>query len=121
MWAKMNEMQFETHKKTTRVLDDWIPEPLTPPVEVEPEDRIVEIHPNGRATINKIDCLNFGSYNFLNMMVDEEQSKAANEAIKKYGVGSCGPRGFFGTFDAHLDLEQNLADFLGVEESILYR
>ena len=35
-------------------------------------------------------------------------------------VGSCGPRGFFGTFDAHLDLENKLASFLGVEETILY-
>ena len=23
----------------------------------------------------------------------------------KYGVGSCGPRGFYGTIDVHLELE----------------
>ena len=55
------------------------------------------------------------------MMMDKDQSEAANDAIRKYGVGSCGPRGFFGTFDAHLDLEERIANFLGVEESILYR
>lgn len=27
------------------------------------------------------------------------------ECIDKYGVGSCGPRGFFGTIDVHLTLE----------------
>jgi serine palmitoyltransferase len=41
-------------------------------------------------------------------------------AISKYGVGSCGPRGFYGTVDVHLDLESALAKFLGVEEVIMY-
>jgi serine palmitoyltransferase len=35
-------------------------------------------------------------------------------------VGSCGPRGFYGTVDVHLDLEQELAKFLGAEEAIIY-
>lgn len=25
--------------------------------------------------------------------------------MNKYGVGSCGPRGFYGTIDVHLELE----------------
>ncbi len=25
--------------------------------------------------------------------------------VGKYGVGSCGPRGFYGTIDVHLELE----------------
>ena len=47
------------------------------------------------------------------------QTEAAN-AIARYGVGSCGPRGFYGTVDVHLDLEQALATFLRVEEAIIY-
>lgn len=31
--------------------------------------------------------------------------EAASATINKYGVGSCGPRGFYGTIDVHLDLE----------------
>ena len=31
--------------------------------------------------------------------------EACEETVKKYGVGSCGPRGFYGTIDVHLDLE----------------
>ena len=31
--------------------------------------------------------------------------KACTAAIHKYGVGSCGPRGFYGTVDVHLHLE----------------
>ncbi|EJW77119.1 serine palmitoyltransferase 1, partial [Wuchereria bancrofti] len=41
----------------------------------------------------------------------------AKEAIAKYGVGSCGPRHFYGTVDVHLALEKQLADFLGCEEA----
>lgn len=36
-------------------------------------------------------------------------------------MGSCGPRGFYGTFDVHLDLEKALAAFMGQEEGIIYR
>lgn len=43
------------------------------------------------------------------------------ETVEKYGVGSCGPRGFYGTFDVHLDLEKALANFMGQEEGIIYR
>ena len=27
------------------------------------------------------------------------------QTVQKYGVGSCGPRGFYGTIDVHLTLE----------------
>ena len=44
----------------------------------------------------------------------------AVKTIQKYGVGSCGPRGFYGTIDVHLDLEQRLAKYFNVEEGIIY-
>ena len=43
------------------------------------------------------------------------------KGIRDYGVGSCGPRGFYGTFDAHIYLEEEIANFIGVDEAILYR
>jgi len=36
------------------------------------------------------------------------------------GVGSCGPRGFYGTIDCHLTLEAELAQFMHVEEAVMY-
>ena len=30
---------------------------------------------------------------------------ACRKTIEKYGIGSCGPRGFYGTIDVHLTLE----------------
>lgn len=38
--------------------------------------------------------------------------EVAKKTILKYGVGSCGPRGFYGTVDVHLDLEANLAKYV---------
>lgn len=35
-------------------------------------------------------------------------------------VGSCGPRGFYGTSDVHLELEVRLAKFMQVEAAVLY-
>lgn len=42
------------------------------------------------------------------------------KTVHKYGVGSCGPRGFYGTIDKHLDLEKALAEFYGTEAAIIY-
>ena len=36
------------------------------------------------------------------------------------GCGSCGPRGFYGTIDAHLEVEEAMSSFLGTEGAILY-
>jgi Aminotransferase class I and II len=38
-----------------------------------------------------------------------------NNTIKKYGLGACGPRGFYGTIDVHLELEERLARFMGTQ------
>jgi len=36
------------------------------------------------------------------------------------GCGSCGPRGFYGTIDAHLEVEEAMSSYLGTEGAILY-
>lgn len=37
------------------------------------------------------------STNFLNLVENEDVEKNSIDTIRKYGVGSCGPRGFYGT------------------------
>ncbi len=44
--------------------------------------------------------LNFTSHNYLNLIEEERVNNRAKDAIHKYGVGSCGPRGFYGTVGA---------------------
>lgn len=63
---------------------------------------------------------NFAQTNFLGMQEREDVRIAAKIAIEKYGCGSCGPRGFYGTIDVHLELEEKIAAFMKTDESILY-
>ncbi|CAB9511256.1 Serine palmitoyltransferase 1 [Seminavis robusta] len=46
--------------------------------------------------------------------------QASVEALQRYGVGACGPRGFYGTIDPHLKLEEEITKFMGAEGAILY-
>ena len=42
-------------------------------------------------------AVNFASFNHLGFNGDEKVIELANETLRKYGVGSCGPPGFYGT------------------------
>mmetsp|Transcript_11268 Transcript_11268/g.12916 ORF Transcript_11268/g.12916 Transcript_11268/m.12916 type:complete len:494 (+) Transcript_11268:257-1738(+) len=64
--------------------------------------------------------LNFATMDFLNFGQRKEQLEAAHEALNKYGCGSCGPRGFYGTIDVHVNLEDELSKFFNVEQAIVY-
>lgn len=72
--------------------------------------------------MGKIDenVLNVGATSFLCMDKEESILESALNTMAKYGVGSCGPRGFFGTIDVHLELEERLAKFMEVEETCVY-
>lgn len=72
--------------------------------------------------MGKIDenTLNVGATSFLSLDKEESIMNGALKALDKYGVGSCGPRGFYGTIDVHLDLEERLAKFLEVDETCVY-
>jgi serine palmitoyltransferase len=63
----------------------------------------------------KAPILNMSSFDFLGMSQMESVTKAASAALDKYGCGSCGPRGFYGTIDVHLQLEKEIANFLGTQ------
>lgn len=69
--------------------------------------------------INK-PVLNVSSFDFLGLSQDSEIKKASLAALDKYGCGSCGPRGFYGTIDQHLLIEDAVAKFLGTQEAIAY-
>ena len=56
--------------------------------------------------------LNLASFDFLCMGQDERVKEAARNALEFYGCGSCGPRGFYGTIDKHLDFEIAISSFM---------
>jgi serine palmitoyltransferase len=66
------------------------------------------------------DVLNMATLDFLGMGGSPEVKEAADAALDRYGCGSCGPRGFYGTVDVHLRLEERMAEFWGTEGAILY-
>ncbi|CAK0891542.1 unnamed protein product [Prorocentrum cordatum] len=50
----------------------------------------------------------------------EAARQAISSAMQKYGFGSCGPRGFYGSTMPHMDLEKALMLFLRTESAISY-
>ena len=64
--------------------------------------------------------LMFASNNYLGLSNHPEIVKAAKEGLKKYGFGLSSVRFISGTETIHRILEKKLAEFLGVEDAILY-
>ena len=64
--------------------------------------------------------LMFGSNAYLGLTNHPKVKEAAIEAIKKYGTGCAGSRFLNGTLDLHLQLENDLAEFVGKEDAIVY-
>ena len=64
--------------------------------------------------------LMFASNNYLGLANHPEVVKSAKESLEKYGYGLSSVRFISGTETIHRELEKKLAEFLGVEDSILY-
>ncbi|KAI8916177.1 pyridoxal phosphate-dependent transferase [Gorgonomyces haynaldii] len=115
-----------TEKEVQDLIDEWEPESLVP--ELTPFQRMELDKTSVLAGQADLKCkgqdgkdrLNFASYNFLGIMNSPVIKEKAISALRTYGVGSCGPPGFYGTIDVHVELERKLADFIGSEDAIIY-
>ena len=58
--------------------------------------------------------------NYLNLTTHPRVIAAMQEATSKYGAGSGSVRAIAGTMDIHLEAEQKVAEFKGVEASLIY-
>ena len=65
--------------------------------------------------------LNFCANNYLGLADHPRLKQAAKEAIDRYGVGPGAVRTIAGTLGIHLQLEQRLAAFKGVEAAITFQ
>ena len=61
-----------------------------------------------------------GSNNYLGLTGDERVKDAARAALERYGTGLTGSRFLNGTLDLHLELERELADWMGSEDALVY-
>jgi len=65
--------------------------------------------------------LNFCSNNYLGLANHPRIVEAAQKAIAEYGVGPAAVRTIAGTMDLHVQLEERLAAFKGVEAAITFQ
>ena len=64
--------------------------------------------------------LNFCANNYLGLSANHELIDAAKQALDDHGYGMSSVRFICGTTDLHKELEQKIADFFGMEDTILY-
>jgi 8-amino-7-oxononanoate synthase len=77
--------------------------PAAPVVEMEGAERIM-----------------LGSNNYLGLTGDERVIQGARDALDRYGTGLTGSRLLNGTIDLHLELERELAEWMGTEEALVF-
>jgi 8-amino-7-oxononanoate synthase len=66
------------------------------------------------------DRIMLGSNNYLGLTGDPRVADGARAALERYGTGLTGSRLLNGTIDLHLDLERELAEWMGTEEAIVF-
>jgi len=77
--------------------------PAGPVVEMEGAERIM-----------------LGSNNYLGLTGDERVVQGAEQALHKYGTGLTGSRLLNGTIALHLELEREIAEWMGTEEALVF-
>jgi 8-amino-7-oxononanoate synthase len=77
--------------------------PAGPVVEMEGADRVM-----------------LGSNNYLGLTGDERVKQGARDALERYGTGLTGSRLLNGTIALHLELERELAEWMGTEAALVF-
>ncbi len=61
-----------------------------------------------------------GSNNYLGLTGDERVLAGAQDALHRYGTGLTGSRFLNGTIPLHLELERELAEWMGAEDALVF-
>lgn len=83
-------------------------------------ERVLEGPQGAAITVGGKTVLNFCANNYLGLAADPRVVAAAKRALDQWGYGLSSVRFICGTTTLHKQLEQELADFLGTEDTILY-
>lgn len=62
----------------------------------------------------------FGSNAYTGLIDDDRVIEAADKALHKYGSGCAGSRFLNGTLDLHVQLEKEIAEFVGKEQALTF-
>jgi len=80
-----------------------------------PEEREIRVLQH-----DKMPNIVMSAVDYLGLANSQRAIEASVDIVTSYGVGSCGPRGFYGTTDKHLELERRLAKYMHSEAAIIY-
>jgi glycine C-acetyltransferase len=84
------------------------------------EERILEGPQGAEITVGGKTVLNFCANNYLGLASDPRVTEAARQTLSEWGYGLSSVRFICGTTSLHKQLEQELSEFLGTEDTILY-
>ena len=87
---------------------------------VYPYFREIDSHQDTEVMMSGKKVLMFGSNSYMGLTYDKRICDAAIKAIQKYGTGCAGSRFLNGTLDLHVQLEHELAEFVGKDEALVY-
>jgi 8-amino-7-oxononanoate synthase len=85
-----------------------------------PYFRVVEAEPGPVALMEGKERITLGSNNYLGLTGDARVKAAARDALDHYGTGLTGSRFMNGTTPLHLELERELAAWLGSEDALVF-
>ena len=77
-------------------------------------------HQSSRIRVRGGEVLNFCANNYLGLADNPDLVAAAVEALETHGLGMASVRFICGTSDLHLALERRLADYLQMDDAILF-
>lgn len=72
------------------------------------------------AVIDGREVVMLGSNNYLGLTIHSEVRQAAMAAVEEFGTSLTGSRLLNGTHKFHIELEKNLAEFLGKEDCLVF-
>ena len=87
------------------------------------QDPFFRIHETRAGPTTQIDgqkYINFSSYDYLGLNQDPRVAAAANHAIDQYGTSASASRLVAGERNIHRELEHAIADYHGVEDSVVF-
>jgi 8-amino-7-oxononanoate synthase len=85
-----------------------------------PYFRVVEAEPGPVALMEGKERITLGSNNYLGLTGDARVKDAARDALDHYGTGLTGSRFMNGTTPLHLELERELAEWMGSEDALVF-
>ena len=83
-------------------------------------ERLIASQQDARVEVDGRTLINLCANNYLGLANHPEVMAAARDALDKRGFGMASVRFICGTQDIHRRLEEDLSDFLGMEDTILY-